>query len=150
MEVRQAQAADWEALRQLRLRALADAPDAFASTLEVEMAFPDEVGRQGRGRKASSRTKAGRLPDSEPGGWQRRDVAVMHAGQRQQRLPSLAVDPRRVRIFRVEQETVSAPGQPRWRPAGPIARRHGNPVLDHRAPRSRTQRLARATTGPLS
>jgi ribosomal protein S18 acetylase RimI-like enzyme len=46
MEARQAHAADWEALRQLRLRALADAPDAFASTLEAEMAFPDEVWRQ--------------------------------------------------------------------------------------------------------
>jgi ribosomal protein S18 acetylase RimI-like enzyme len=46
MEAWQAQAADWEALRQLRLRALADAPDAFASTLEEEVAFPEEVWRQ--------------------------------------------------------------------------------------------------------
>ena len=46
MEARQAQGADWEALRQLRLRALADAPDAFASTLEAEVAFPAEVWRQ--------------------------------------------------------------------------------------------------------
>jgi ribosomal protein S18 acetylase RimI-like enzyme len=46
MEARQARAADWQALRQLRLRALADAPDAFASTLEAEEAFPDEVWRQ--------------------------------------------------------------------------------------------------------
>jgi hypothetical protein len=46
MEARQAQAADWQALRQLRLRALADAPDAFASTLEEEAAFPAEVWRQ--------------------------------------------------------------------------------------------------------
>jgi ribosomal protein S18 acetylase RimI-like enzyme len=46
METRQAQAADWEALRRLRLAALADAPDAFASTLAAEMAFPDEVWRQ--------------------------------------------------------------------------------------------------------
>jgi ribosomal protein S18 acetylase RimI-like enzyme len=46
MDVRQAQAADWAALRQLRLRALADAPDAFASTLEAEVALPDEVWRQ--------------------------------------------------------------------------------------------------------
>jgi ribosomal protein S18 acetylase RimI-like enzyme len=46
MEARQAQAADWEALRQLRLRALADAPDAFASTLERAAAFPAEVWRQ--------------------------------------------------------------------------------------------------------
>jgi len=46
METRQAQAADWETLRQLRLAALADAPDAFASTLEAEVAYPDEVWRQ--------------------------------------------------------------------------------------------------------
>jgi ribosomal protein S18 acetylase RimI-like enzyme len=46
MEVRQAGAADWEALRELRLRALADAPDAFASTLEEEAAFPEQVWRQ--------------------------------------------------------------------------------------------------------
>ena len=46
MDVRQAQAADWQALRQLRLRALADAPEAFASTLEAEEALLDEVWRQ--------------------------------------------------------------------------------------------------------
>jgi hypothetical protein len=46
MEIRRAQAADWETLRQLRLAALADAPDAFASTLEAEVAHPDEVWRQ--------------------------------------------------------------------------------------------------------
>jgi ribosomal protein S18 acetylase RimI-like enzyme len=46
VEARQAQATDWEALRQLRLAALADAPDAFASTLEAEVAFPAEVWRQ--------------------------------------------------------------------------------------------------------
>jgi ribosomal protein S18 acetylase RimI-like enzyme len=46
MQARQARAADWQALRQLRLRALADTPDAFASTLEAEASFPDEVWRQ--------------------------------------------------------------------------------------------------------
>ena len=46
METRQAQAPDWETLRQLRLAALADTPDAFASTLEAEVAYPDEVWRQ--------------------------------------------------------------------------------------------------------
>jgi ribosomal protein S18 acetylase RimI-like enzyme len=55
MEARQAQAADWEALRQLRLRALADAPDAFASTLEAEVAFPAQVWRQrAQGRPATA------------------------------------------------------------------------------------------------
>jgi GNAT superfamily N-acetyltransferase len=46
MEVRQARAANWEALRELRLRALADTPDAFASTLQREAAFPEQVWRQ--------------------------------------------------------------------------------------------------------
>ena len=46
MEVRQARAADWEALRELRMRALADTPDAFASTLQKEAAFPEQVWRQ--------------------------------------------------------------------------------------------------------
>jgi GNAT superfamily N-acetyltransferase len=46
MEVRQAGAADWEVLRELRLRALADTPDAFASTLEKEAAFPEQVWRR--------------------------------------------------------------------------------------------------------
>ena len=46
MQARQAQASDWEALRRLRLRALADTPDAFASTLEAEVALPDEVWQQ--------------------------------------------------------------------------------------------------------
>ena len=46
VEARRTRAADWEALRQLRLRALADAPDAFASTLDAEVAFPAEAWRQ--------------------------------------------------------------------------------------------------------
>ena len=58
MEIRQARAADWEALRKLRLRALADAPDAFASTLQKEAAFPSGSGgselRAEQGRRTSS------------------------------------------------------------------------------------------------
>ena len=46
MEVRRVDAAEWEELREVRLRALADAPDAFASTLEREAAFPEDVWRQ--------------------------------------------------------------------------------------------------------
>jgi GNAT superfamily N-acetyltransferase len=46
VEIRQARATDRELLRELRLRALADAPDAFASTLDKEVAFPQEVWRQ--------------------------------------------------------------------------------------------------------
>jgi hypothetical protein len=40
------QSADWKELREVRLRALADAPGAFASTLEREAAYPDDVWRQ--------------------------------------------------------------------------------------------------------
>jgi ribosomal protein S18 acetylase RimI-like enzyme len=45
-QVRQARAGDWEELRELRLRALADAPDAFASTRGQEAAFAEEVWRR--------------------------------------------------------------------------------------------------------
>jgi hypothetical protein len=46
VEVRRIEAAEWRELRELRLRALADAPDAFASTLEREAAFPEDVWRE--------------------------------------------------------------------------------------------------------
>jgi ribosomal protein S18 acetylase RimI-like enzyme len=55
VEVRQAHAADWEELRELRLRALGDARGAFASTLEKEAAFPEDMWRQrARGGPAST------------------------------------------------------------------------------------------------
>jgi ribosomal protein S18 acetylase RimI-like enzyme len=56
MEIRDTRAADWQALRRLRLRALADAPGAFASTLEAELAFPDEVWRQRAGEDLAAAT----------------------------------------------------------------------------------------------
>lgn len=40
-EVRQVDSGDWQDLREIRLRALAQAPEAFASTLEREAALPD-------------------------------------------------------------------------------------------------------------
>jgi hypothetical protein len=46
VEVRRVHAADWQELHEVRLRTLADAPNAFASTLEREAAFPDDVWRQ--------------------------------------------------------------------------------------------------------
>jgi GNAT superfamily N-acetyltransferase len=46
VEVRRVHAADWKQLREVRLRALADAPDSFASTLEREAAFSEDVWRQ--------------------------------------------------------------------------------------------------------
>jgi hypothetical protein len=46
VKVRPARAVDWQMLRELRLRALADAPDAFSSTLEEAAGLPEEVWRQ--------------------------------------------------------------------------------------------------------
>lgn len=46
VEVRSTTAADWSLLRDLSLRALADSPDAFRTTLEEAQAFTEGVWRQ--------------------------------------------------------------------------------------------------------
>jgi ribosomal protein S18 acetylase RimI-like enzyme len=46
MTVRRARPDEWRVLRELRLRALADAPEAFASTLADEAAAPEELWRR--------------------------------------------------------------------------------------------------------
>ena len=67
MEVRQTGSDDWATLRRLRLRALADAPGAFASTLEAELAFPDDVWRAWAGH-SSTGPSAG-PPTARPARW---------------------------------------------------------------------------------
>jgi len=42
IEVRRASEDGWELLRQVRLRALADSPDAFTTVLEVARAWPED------------------------------------------------------------------------------------------------------------
>ena len=69
--VRQIRADEWRALRELRLRALAEAPDAFGATLEETAARPDEAWQA---RIAEERTimvvaeRSGRLVGMASGG----------------------------------------------------------------------------------
>lgn len=46
LQIRRVLESDWRALRETRLRALADAPDAFCSTLDREAAFGDADWRE--------------------------------------------------------------------------------------------------------
>jgi predicted GNAT family acetyltransferase len=53
-DIRAVSEADWQVLRSVRLQALADAPDAFATTLEEAMAFSDDRWRErARGTETS-------------------------------------------------------------------------------------------------
>jgi ribosomal protein S18 acetylase RimI-like enzyme len=53
--IRQTDGDDWQLLREVRLRALADSPDAFLETVEQTSAFPESVWRT---RAAQSETQA--------------------------------------------------------------------------------------------
>lgn len=53
-DIRAVSEADWQVLRSVRLQALADAPDAFATTLEEAMAYSDDRWRErARGTETS-------------------------------------------------------------------------------------------------
>jgi ribosomal protein S18 acetylase RimI-like enzyme len=63
VDVRFATAADWRAWRDLRLRALADSPDAFGSTYERELAFGEDDWRA----RAAGAAQDGPLRPGDPG-----------------------------------------------------------------------------------
>lgn len=76
IEVRLLTADDWKVWRDLRLRSLADAPDAFGSTLARERAFTEETWRQ---RAAGNAVIA--LVDGTPaalGAWFEPDPETAH------------------------------------------------------------------------
>ena len=58
MEVRRVTSQEWEALRDVRLRALADAPDAFGTTHAEAVSRPDEWWRDWAARSAETDTQA--------------------------------------------------------------------------------------------
>ena len=62
--IRQATAEDWELLRDVRLRALADSPDAFLETVERASTFPES---QWRSRAEPTVTQACFLRDDGSG-----------------------------------------------------------------------------------
>jgi ribosomal protein S18 acetylase RimI-like enzyme len=70
VEIRRVTRDEWEALRDMRLRALADAPDAFATTHAEAMTRPDDWWRDWAQRSAESDTQAMVLAwnDDEPVG----------------------------------------------------------------------------------
>jgi ribosomal protein S18 acetylase RimI-like enzyme len=58
LDVRRVQAADWEALREVRLRSLADAPEAFATTHAEAMLRLESWWREWAARTASDDRQA--------------------------------------------------------------------------------------------
>jgi len=64
--IRRVQPDEWQVYRQVRLTALAEAPDAFSSTLEHEQAFGEDIWRSRLGSPAAATFIAWR--DGEPTG----------------------------------------------------------------------------------
>ena len=79
-EIRRVRADEWEALRDLRLRALADSPHAFATTLaEAERRSEAEWREAESGREAKfyALTKLGNKQlEAEAANWDRLSAAV--------------------------------------------------------------------------
>ncbi|HVB43524.1 MAG TPA: GNAT family N-acetyltransferase [Streptosporangiaceae bacterium] len=104
--IRRADPSQWAACRRVRLAALADAPDAFSSTLERELAFDEQAWRQ---RLASGATFLA-WQDGEPVGTASgvaADLDPEHAVPGSRQLVGMWVDPA-VRGLRVADRLVEA------------------------------------------
>jgi len=77
--VRRIQAEEWERLRAIRLRALADAPMAFGATLADEQARPDAFWRERAAGGAVDDDRATFIAERE-GAWVGVSVCVLEAG----------------------------------------------------------------------
>lgn len=69
ISVRRVRAGEWRALRALRLRALAEAPNAFGSTLARESAFPDDTWRERAAAGAAGLDRVTFIAEREDGQW---------------------------------------------------------------------------------
>ena len=77
--VRRVRAEEWERLRAIRLRALADAPMAFGSTLADEQAQPDEFWRRRAAGGAADDDRATFVAERD-GAWVGIGTCVLQAG----------------------------------------------------------------------
>ena len=69
ISVRRVRSGEWQALRALRLRALAEAPNAFGSTLAREAAFPDDTWRERAGAGAAGIDRVTFIAERGDGRW---------------------------------------------------------------------------------
>jgi ribosomal protein S18 acetylase RimI-like enzyme len=77
--VRRVRAGEWEQLRLIRLRALADAPMAFGSTLAAEQAQPDVFWRERAAGGATDETRATFIAERD-GEWVGSGTCVLQEG----------------------------------------------------------------------
>ena len=90
MEIRTSELGEWARLRDIRLRALGGAPDAFASTREREEAYPESTWRE----RATPTAQSASFAAIEGGEWVGLGGVVRDAGpENSAQLVSMWIDP---------------------------------------------------------